>query len=62
MPRPKSDLERVSYKLGAADREALKRLADERKITKNEMIRVLIRSELKRSERRHAKLTGGDPA
>lgn len=55
MPRPKSDLERVSYKLGETDRASLKHLADERKITRNEMIRVLIRAEVKRRDRREAK-------
>ena len=55
MPRPKSDLLRVSYKLGEADRASLKQLADERKITRNEMVRVLIRAEVKRRERRQAK-------
>lgn len=54
MPRPKSDLLMVSYKLGEADRSSLEQLADERKITKNEMIRVLIRAEIKRQERRQA--------
>lgn len=51
MPRPKSDLKLCSFKLDLDDRELLKRLADESKTNKNEIIRQLIRSEGKRRER-----------
>ena len=55
MPRPKSDLAIMSIKLGEADRASLERLAEVLGTSRNEVIRLLIRAEVKRQERRQAK-------
>lgn len=55
MPRPKSDLEPVSYKLSEADRASLKQLAEAYGMTRNDVIRKLIRAEVKRWERRQSR-------
>ena len=59
MPRPKSDLVRMSFKFGEADRAALDRLAkDYEPANANEALRALIRAEIERRERKIRRKSG----
>lgn len=59
MPRPKSDLVRMSFKFGEADRASLDQLSrDYDPPNANEALRTLIRAEIDRRERKNRRKSG----